>query len=47
MGLYKVESNSKKIYLIQEFVTVMADLIMDYSIIVVCVYVVLQILKLW
>ena len=29
MGLYKVEINSKKIYLIQEFVTVMAGLIMD------------------
>ena len=29
MALYKVESNSKNIYFIQKFVTVMAGLIMD------------------
>ena len=36
MGLYKVESNSKKIYLIQEFVTVMAGVIMNYSDLCLC-----------
>ena len=36
MGQYKVESNSKGFYLIQEFVTVMAGLIMDYSGVCLC-----------
>ena len=36
MSLYKVESDSKNIYLIQEFVTVMAGLIMDYSGVCLC-----------
>ena len=36
MGLYKVESNSKNIYLIQEFVTVMTGLIMDYNGVSLC-----------
>ena len=36
MGLYKVESNNKNIYLIQMFVTVMAGLIMDYSGVCLC-----------
>ena len=40
----KVESNNIRFYLIEEFVPVMAGLIRFK---VVCVYVLLQILKLW